>query len=139
MSTTQSIGGTDTIITLDNVDISSTNTSSLLTSNANEITCVATGVYMIIGRINWTGTPGQGAYLLNIRVGGTIQQTIDTGVSASGLLGVQPPTLGQTISGLVNITTANTNIQLSASNTAGTYNIGGSGSIASWLFVQRIS
>lgn len=131
---------TPTAVTLDTVDIPTTNSGNLTTDTSTGlITCVTTGVYHVHGRINWSSTLLAGTYQLRLLVNGTETQTIGLGLGAAGTLGSQPTNGGQNITAYVNVTSANTTIGLQVNQNSGiTQTLDGSGSGGSWLFVRRV-
>lgn len=139
MSISQTINSTgSTTVTLNTVDVASTNTSVLTTGNTNTITCVATGVYLVTGRVNWSGTFGSGPYILSVVVGGTAVQAVENSVSIP-TIGTIAPVIGQSISAVVNITSSNTDVNLAVSqNNGGTYTLSGSSTLVSWLSVTKL-
>lgn len=131
---------TATAVTLDTVDIATTNSSTLTTNTSTGlITCVATGVYLVIGRVNWTSTLGSGTYQLRVLANGSSVQAINLGVGAAGTLGSQPTDGGQSITALLNVTSANTTVGLEVNQNSGSsQTLAGTGATTSYLFVKRL-
>lgn len=131
---------TDSAVILDTVDIASTNTSTLTTDTSTGlITCVATGVYLVTARVNWTSTLGSGTYHLQLLINGSVAQGVNLGVGAPGTSGTLPADSTQSLTAMVNVTSANTTLGLQVSQNSGTsQSLTGSGSTTSYLFVKLL-
>lgn len=132
--------GSATAVALATLDIATTNSGDLTTNTTTGlITCVSTGYYEVTGRINWTSTVAGGRYTLALLVAGSAVQAIYSGIVIPGALGTLPSDNGQTITSIINVTSANTTVGLQATqNTGITQAISNSGTVTSYLFVRRI-
>lgn len=130
-----------TAVALATVDIATTNSSDLTTNTSTGlITCVSTGYYQVTGRVNWTSTVPGGRYQLALLVGGSAVQSISSGVAVPGTSGVSPSDNGITISGIINVTSANTTVGLQVTQNSGSsQDLTNSGTSTSYLFVNRLA